>query len=190
MSLPNIIGICGKKYHGKDTVANHLVQKYGYKRIAFADPIKDICQIVFGLSIEQLNSYMKEEIDDYWKISPRNLMQFIGTDLFRNNMATIMPNIGDNIWIHVLIRKISNEIQKDPNIKFVITDVRFDNELEYIAKLNGLKIKVQRNNIINNDHHESESYTDKLNVDYILNNDDTIDDLYIKIDELLNQLKL
>lgn len=189
MNLPNIIGISGKKYHGKDTLANHLIDKYGYKRIAFADPIKDICKIVFGLSNEQLTSNLKEEPDEYWKVSPRKLMQFIGTDLFRNNTATIMPEIGDDIWIHVLVKKIADELLINPHTKFVITDVRFDNELEYISKLNGLKIKVQRNNIINIDNHVSESYIDKLNVDYIINNDDTIENLNHKIDKLLQHIR-
>ncbi len=177
-NMPKIIGICGKKYHGKDTVANHLVEKYGYTRIAFADPIKDICKIVFGLTHEQLNSNLKEEVDDYWKISPRQLMQFIGTDLFRNNTATIMPHIGDNIWIHVLLKHISD----NPSTKFVITDIRFENEFEYISKLNGTIIKVIRNNIINNDNHVSESYIDKLNADYTINNDNTIEELNYNVD--------
>ena len=37
--LPKIIGISGRKYHGKDTIGDYLVNKYGYKKIAFADPI-------------------------------------------------------------------------------------------------------------------------------------------------------
>lgn len=185
MNYPRIIGICGKKYHGKDTIANHLVEKYGYTRIAFADPIKDICQNIFGLSYEQLYGNMKEENDEYWKVSPRILMQFIGTDLFRNNMSSIMPDIGEDIWIYILLKKI----QSNPQLKFVITDVRFKNELDHITKLNGLKIKVQRNNILNNDNHISESYIDELNVDHIIINDDTIENLNDKIDKLLNTLK-
>ena len=35
-----IIGLCGYAQSGKDTVANILVEKYGYQRIAFADPIR------------------------------------------------------------------------------------------------------------------------------------------------------
>ena len=190
MSLPNIIGICGKKFHGKDTIANYLVDKHGYKRIAFADPIKDICKSVFGLNHEQLHGNLKEETDSYWKTTPRKLMQFIGTDLFRNNTANIMPHIGDSVWIHVLVKKISDEISKDPTSKFVITDVRFENELECINKLNGLKIKVVRNNINNIDTHDSESHIDKLIVDYIIHNDDTIDKLNYKIEKLLKHLKV
>lgn len=42
-----IIGIGGEKQHGKDTVANYLVEKYGYQRKAFADKLKSICQELY-----------------------------------------------------------------------------------------------------------------------------------------------
>ncbi len=34
---------------GKDTVANYLIKKYGYKKFAFADPLKKISLILFNL---------------------------------------------------------------------------------------------------------------------------------------------
>ena len=36
-----IIGLSGYAQSGKDTVANILVQHYGYKRVAFADKIRE-----------------------------------------------------------------------------------------------------------------------------------------------------
>ena len=50
MNLPNIIGICGKKYHGKDTIANHLIEKYGYKRILNIIKICNSC-LPFSINI-------------------------------------------------------------------------------------------------------------------------------------------
>jgi dephospho-CoA kinase len=35
-----IIGLTGYAQSGKDTVANILVENYGYQRVAFADPIR------------------------------------------------------------------------------------------------------------------------------------------------------
>ena len=34
---PKLIGISGKKRSGKDSICNILVDKFGYKKIAFAD---------------------------------------------------------------------------------------------------------------------------------------------------------
>ena len=33
-------GLCWKKRVGKDTIGNHLVEKYGFYRLAFADLLK------------------------------------------------------------------------------------------------------------------------------------------------------
>ena len=33
----NIIGITGRKRHGKDTLGDYLVSNYGYTKIGFAD---------------------------------------------------------------------------------------------------------------------------------------------------------
>ena len=45
-----IIGIVGKKYHGKDTIADIIVIKYDYRKIHFANPLKEGCRHIFGLT--------------------------------------------------------------------------------------------------------------------------------------------
>ena len=49
-----LLGIMGKKGSGKDTVSDYLVSHYGYKKMAFADPIKQMAQIIFDLDISQI----------------------------------------------------------------------------------------------------------------------------------------
>ena len=48
MRLPSLIGIAGAAGAGKDTVANHLVQHYGYTVYKFADPLKRMLCDFFG----------------------------------------------------------------------------------------------------------------------------------------------
>ena len=43
----NIIGFLGTKHSGKDTAGNYIIQKFGYKKYAFGDPVKQICKIIF-----------------------------------------------------------------------------------------------------------------------------------------------
>ena len=126
-----IVGLCGKKRAGKDTIGNYLVQKHGFYRLAFADPLKVACQEIFGLSHDQTWGDEKDTIDPYWKHSPRELFQTIGTDLLRKNMSTYCPNITENIWIKSMDRKIQMLIKKGYQ-KFVITDVRFPDEFDYV----------------------------------------------------------
>ena len=37
-----IVGLCGRKRSGKDTLAEELVERYGYTRVAFADPLREM----------------------------------------------------------------------------------------------------------------------------------------------------
>lgn len=60
----NKILINGRAGSGKDTLADYLVNKYGFKKVAFADGIYEIAQKYFGM-----------------KIKDRNLLQQIGEKL-------------------------------------------------------------------------------------------------------------
>lgn len=95
------IGICGRKFNGKDTLAEYLVKNHGYEQMAFAKPIKDISKILFGFNDEQLYGSKKEEIDERWNTTPRQMMQYIGTDMFRKD-----PGFGEHFWVKCLYEQI------------------------------------------------------------------------------------
>lgn len=176
---PKIIGITGRKGNGKDTLGNYLVTNHGYKRIAFADALKDACKCVFGLTDEQLYGDLKETVDDFWKTSPRKILQFVGTDLFRDHLMEIMPWINKNIWVEVVKKKILDEWKINPEVRFVITDVRFPNEIELVNFLNGTSIRVSRPSINNvTDPHQSEIEIETLQVTYSILNEGTYEDLF------------
>jgi hypothetical protein len=178
---PKIIGIIGKKRHGKDTIADYLVSNYGYIKVSFADTLKDVCRIVFGFSDKQLYSDEKEIIDDIWKILPRELFNFIGTDLMRNEFSKKFPHIGQDIWILSLL----NKIKQNPDKKYVIPDIRFPNEYDNIKKLGGMFIKIHRPDIDDNNNYESEKYTDILEANFTIINNSTIDNIHKEIDNIL-----
>lgn len=182
----NIIGITGRKFNGKDTLGLYLTEKYFYDRLGFADALKEACKCIFGLSNDQLYGNKKETVDEYWKVTPRKIFQFVGTELFRNQLHMIMPDIKENIWIEVVKKQILEKIKLNPNAKIVITDVRFSNEVQMIHELGGIVIKVNRKSVNNSDDiHSSELEIDKLNVDVVIDNDATVKDLYSKLDTIL-----
>lgn len=178
-----IIGLTGKKFSGKDTVAEYLCKEWRYKQMSFADPLKDICKIIFEFTDEQLYGDKKEDIDEFWKVTPRQVLQFVGTDLFRNNMGKLIDGIDNNIWTKVLEKKINIE----NNNLIVISDVRFINEAETIKKLGGILFKINRNTN-NADSHISEIEMDSIKADIILENNGTKDQLYNKIDLVMYTL--
>jgi len=179
-NLWQVVGITGKKQHGKDTLGKYLVNRYGYIRIAFADAIKEMLRPSFGFSEEQLNGTLKEVEDPFWKISPRKVMQFVGTELFRNKMPELIPEVESNFWVLIVKKKILDILQVQPEAKFVITDVRFENELEFINKMNGLTICVVRPTLFDNLEysHSSESNIENLKVQSKIINDGSIEELH------------
>lgn len=189
-----IIGISGFKSSGKDTIAEYLIQKYGFKRLSFASALKDIIAIMFGWPRDKLEGLTKEDrewreqIDPWWSdalnihdLTPRFVMQSIGTDLFRKHFHT-------DIWVKI----IENQLDKYENI--VISDCRFQNEIDMIVHYGGKIIQVYRNppswfyqyrkgenpeevNLI----HLSEIEWIRCHRDYDIDNSGTREELYDKI---------
>jgi hypothetical protein len=50
----NILGINGVAGAGKDSAADRLVSHHGYIKVSLADPLKRICQSVYGFTDDQL----------------------------------------------------------------------------------------------------------------------------------------
>jgi len=130
-----VIGVCGAIGAGKDTVANILVDKFGFKRVAFADKLKEACRIIYGFSDEQLygTQAQKEAIDPYWGVSPRSLMQRTGTQALRNV-------IDNDVWVKALMQTL---LQSGGG-RFVISDCRFENEVKMVHSLGGELWNVER----------------------------------------------
>lgn len=176
-----IIGILGYKRHGKDTIADYLVNNHNFTKYSLATPLKEALQVLFNFTDNQLNGDEKEMIDPMWGVSPRQTMQYVGTELFRNNISNLLPNVGLDFWLKCL----ENKIKKSGNQKIVIADIRFENEATFIKKMGGVIWKVQRN-IINNDTHESESNIDHISYDYLIENKSSIENLYNNIELAIN----
>lgn len=127
-----LIGLMGYKQSGKDTCADYLVKNYGFKKYAFAEPLKQVCKIMFQLETRQLEDMeWKEKIDLRWNMTPRQIMQKVGTDMVRNVL-------GENFWI----QNIDMRIKKDQEEKVVVSDVRFKNEAEWIKQHHGVLVRI------------------------------------------------
>jgi len=136
-----LIAISGKAGSGKTAAAQHLRDNYGFTVRSFAYPLKEACRIIFSFSETQLygTQEQKLEIDPRWGCSARRCLQYVGTDLLRDQMETIMPCIGEDIWIRSFQEWYSNQ---PPGTNVVIDDVRFQNEVDAIHKMGGLVISI------------------------------------------------
>ena len=100
-----IIAICGGKCCGKDTIANIISDRYGFQRVKIEKNL-EVCTIILNFSDEQMESDTKDVSDQYWGITPRHAMQFIGTEVMQFKIQELLPNIGRNIWITSLLESM------------------------------------------------------------------------------------
>lgn len=205
-----IIGLCGLIGSGKDTIAEHLVAKYDYHRLSMAESLKDCVSAAFGYDRNMLEGDTKESrlaretIDVFWAErlniptwSPRFALQYVGTELFRNNLHR-------NMWVIATERKLYKYN------KVVISDIRFPNELDMLRRNNGKIVWVQRGElptwwdtaISTNgyqdgrklmakeypDIHYSEYALAGQNFDCVINNNSTYDELYNQVDNVIYYL--
>ncbi len=194
MSEIQAIAIAGKKGAGKDTVANHLVKNFGFTKLAFADPLKDAIEDIFGFSHEQLYGNLKEEKDSYWNVTPRAILQFVGNECFRTSFEEYFPDIGQDLWVRAMKKRIEQLKSRGIN-KVVISDLRYQNELEmlkreYKTKV-GLVVRKPLTAISGNSAystHESECSLDLLVPDVVFENNSSIESLYSQVSYFLNSL--
>lgn len=168
-----IIGIIGKKGTGKSECSKVLIDKYKFRKISFADKMKEIISVLWDIPLHYLyDPSMKETFDPRWGKTYREIMQLFGTEVCRN--------ISWNTWIY----HVEKEFKKGENL--VIDDVRFKNEAGLIKKYDGILITVVRPLPRSRDSkHLSESEQDEIQPDIVIMNDGTVADLHRKIEESL-----
>jgi len=203
-----IVGVAGFIGSGKDTIADYLITFKGFRRMSYAEPLKDAVASIFGWDRELLEGTTKysrewrDTVDSWWAerlnfphLTPRWVLQQWGTEVGRRAFH-------DDIWI----ASIENRLR---NIKdnIVISDCRFPNELNSIKRAGGITIRVNRGSNPDwydaaiqynkgNKHaktileqfnvHASEYSSVGLNYDYYIDNCSTVDDLHRKIDSIIN----
>lgn len=183
-----IVGVSGRKQHGKDTTANILVEHFGFTRIAFADPIKRLAMDIYDLSFDQVygDEAAKETVDPRWGVSPRHIFQRIGTEMgrsihedtwVRKTMRTIQEGYaGQPVWLvdfqeKAFIRRTFKPCQAS---RWVVPDCRFPNEADALHGAGGRVVKVVRPWAGGIDSHTSETSVDLVKEDHLIMNDRTL----------------
>ena len=178
-----LIAITGFKRSGKDVVSDYISRKYGYNHVKISSKLKSIIKVAFDLTNDDLESCKKDTINKDLDVSPRVLMDFFGTHVFQYELNKVMPNIGRKYWINDLMKKWKN----DP---IVISDLRFHHEVDEIQKNTCIIMRVNRASVGTDTHLVSEKEISELKVDYELDNNGTLEDLYNQIDVIMKRIDI
>lgn len=169
-----IIGITGLAQSGKDTLASFLQNKnHNIYILPFAKALKDEIKYHIEKSKNKklIDAYNNMEKNDPLK---RWIYQTIGTEYGRDLR-------GQDYWICKWCQKALKILAMEPAVIFVVPDVRFQNEYDFIKECGGVVIKV-KNNRIKKMSHVSEN--DNIPYDYVIANHGTLSE-YISAIEIL-----
>jgi hypothetical protein len=190
----------------------------GWQIKKFSDKLKDMVCILIGCTREQLEDqdFKAISLGEEWKqtftedydlkdnklfdknygdfqedLTPRKILQLLGTDFGRN---IIHPDV----WVNSLFADYHSGIKMSDYIesKWIITDLRFPNELQRIKNLGGICIRVNRKSnilpcVAHEYQHPSETSLDNNEgFNYIINNNGTIEELIEKVKEILIKEKI
>lgn len=189
-----IIGASGYARSGKDSLADILVEDYGFKKKSFADTLRECAYAlnpvvgveVYKSDVEFVEPLHLQQAIDRWGwqgyketiYGPeiRRLLQRLGTEAGR-------LILGDNIWVDATLKDVKDE----DNI--VIADMRFPNEQEAIEARGGITIRINRPGIEPANTHPSEVALDNADFHFTINNSGTLEDLRNDVHEVMTMME-
>lgn len=172
------IGLIGLKRAGKSTFGDIAVKEFGYKELAFADELKKYAKLLFPDHFQNNDK-------------PVKLLQDFGEG---------MRKIDPDIWIKLLANNF-DKLELD-ELNVVVTDVRHQNEVDYLRSKGFTIVKIENNisDIIDRCRatesdfepnlllHESEQLALRDDVaDITIHNKGTLEEYQNKVREFLSQ---
>lgn len=161
--------LSGCKRSGKDTSFQILKTHWESQGIrvaqfAFADALREVCTVVFGYTDADFSDGDRKEsapspvLGSAW--TPRRALQFVGTDLFRNQ-------VDENVWVHVAMHRIRALLERADVV--VVTDARFPNEIQLCKDMGKCcSIFVARpSQMPRTCSHESERFTQSIEENFV-----------------------
>ncbi|MFE5621716.1 hypothetical protein ACFQ8S_06840 [Streptomyces virginiae] len=180
------VGLIGKARSGKDTVAKRLNERWGYSRVAFADPLKEMALDLDPLIPTSPTVWVRLSTlvrDTGWEYAKdtypevRRVLQRAGQGVRRHN---------EDFWVDVAMDRIAST--ESTGVPVVVTDVRYENEAFALLNRGFALIRVVRPGsglTDGNGDHESETALDYVATTLTIGNNGTLQELRDTVDTLL-----
>lgn len=166
--------LMGKAGSGKDTIADYLVNRHGFKRFRLAQPIEDLCRSEYGM-------YGKD----------RELMIRVGEEY--------KQRYGQSYWLDIIV----SQIHQHHNVNVLVSDVRFPYEWDYFTTEGYKSVRViapalkrvrwlrerDGNPQIDSLDDPTEKQVDNLPAEHAIHNNNSIQQLKDEVDIIIETIK-
>lgn len=122
-----ILLLHGLSRSGKDTVANRLASSSEFEHLKISAHLKRSAALLFGIPERHFEEGEKDLPHPKWGRTPRQILKFLGTDVFQFQIETLLPGSARCFWIDYLHDDIDRLQSMKKNV--VISDYRFPHEL-------------------------------------------------------------
>jgi dephospho-CoA kinase len=180
--MSQVLGLVGRIGSGKTAVSEYLQDKYGAKEHRFSQILMDI--------LDRLN--LPHE---------------------RANLQKLGKSLRAELGEDVIVNAFKHDLEKDQSEMLIVDGIRYENEVEMLKEKNGILIFVTTSpevryeravkrgekgeatitfeQFLENEKAETEKHIEKIkdSADYIIDNSGTLDELYKKVDEIIETLK-
>lgn len=167
-----IIALFGAPGAGKDTVAEMLVNGFGYRRVAFADKVRELAY--------RTRPEIRHIVDTYgWENAKREFLEV------RCVLETVGDGarevLGEDVWVNAAFKDLDLD-----NHDYVITDLRKENEYTYLNYLDTVFVCVRRSGCEKRPFDQWRAHW----AEYVIDNDGGLDELRAKVDTLAFSLEV
>lgn len=196
LDRPILIGISGWAGSGKDTFADILVDLFGFKKMSFADALREIAEAVNPIvGVKMMDAIVNDQMTAHLSIvryrdalqevgyteakskypEMREFLQRLGTD----GVRTVL---GNDTWINEAMKRA----KQHPLVVF--PDLRFQDEAAAVEARGGCTIRITRPGVGPANDHISEHDLDDHSFHAVVENNGTVEDLSARAEELYEWL--
>ena len=180
--MSQVLGLVGRIGSGKTTVSEYLQENYGVREHRFSQILMDI--------LDRLN--LPHE---------------------RANLQNLGKSLRAGLGEDVIVNAFKRDMEKDTSEILIVDGIRYENEVELLKEKNGVllfvtatpEVRYERavkrgekgeatitfEQFLESERAETEKHIEaiKESADYIIDNSGTTDELYKKVDEIIEALK-
>jgi hypothetical protein len=182
------VGIIGRARVGKDTAGAWLVDNRGYRRIGFADALKDA-----ALTLNPIIADHGDDMGpDYYRLS--DIVRDYGWEQAKEShevrrtlqeLGMAIRAIDSEFWLRAALAKVTEA--NESGVPAVITDVRFPNEADRLRRAGFHLVYIDRPGVPQLDH-ASEGALTAEDADYIVRNTSDLTTFVGKVEVVANRI--